>query len=89
MTQPETNATPAVPAEDKARLTAEILARLKPREHNSVAAAFGFFLTSQFAWMAAAVCLALSAGDAYGRGMGFLVGGVLAAATSAVRASRQ
>lgn len=37
------------------------------------------------AWAAAVVCLALSAGDAYGRGMGFLVAGVLATATAAGR----
>ena len=76
------------PDDGKAQLAAEILARIKSREHASTAI-LGFLMTSHAAWMTAAICLALSAGDSYGRGMGFFVGGVLAAATSVIRASRQ
>ena len=38
-------------------------------------------------WTLAVACLSLSAGDAWGRGMGLLVAGVLMAATAAVWAS--
>ena len=45
--------------------------------------------SAQAAWIAAVVCLALSAGETFGRPTGFLVAGALAALTSAVRGQRK
>lgn len=95
MTGRTTETNMPVSADEKARLTAELLSRLKTRDrdhpHNELAnfaaAVFGFVMTPHAAWMTAGVCLALSAGDAYGRGMGLLVGGILAAATAGIRAA--